>query len=402
VAALTAGIAEHLPAATGDPAGPVSARVFKIERGRKGEKVAYVRLFDGTIRARDRVPLDGRRQAKVNTLAVFERGGAVQAPSVSAGAVAKIWGLDEARIGDWLGEPRTEAEHLFAPPTLASVVVAADGNRLRIALMQLAEQDPLISFRQNDSDLSVSLYGEVQKEVIGATLADEYGVEVEFRDTKPICIERPRRAGEAIELIHSEANPYDATMAFRVEPAADGSGVELRETVPHALLPLHIYKTYDLFMSHLREYVDEALTSGLSGWRVTDCVVTLTQCTHAVADGSPAQRGDTKAIDIRKLTPLVLGKALAASGTIVCEPVMRARLEIPANTIGTVVAAAARLGGVPETPTVQGPLAVIETTLPAARVVELQRQLPGLTSGEGVLDSEFAGYRPVDGHPPTR
>jgi ribosomal protection tetracycline resistance protein len=45
---------------------------------------------------------------------------------------------------------------------------------------------------------------------------------------------------------------------------------------------------------------------------------------------------------------------------------------------------------------------VLEATLPASRVQELRRQLPGLTGGEGVLDSEFAGYQPVTGEPPMR
>ena len=40
--------------------------------------------------------------------------------------------------------------------------------------------------------------------------------------------------------------------------------------------------------------------------------------------------------------------------------------------------------------------------LSATRVQELQRQLPGLTSGEGVLESDFAGYEPVSGDPPAR
>jgi ribosomal protection tetracycline resistance protein len=401
VAELAAGVAVHLPRAGGHATGSLSAKVFKIERERRGERIAYARVFDGTIRTRDRVPLGDGRQGKVTSLAVFECGGAMQRPSVSAGAVAKLWGLDEARIGDWIGEPRTVAEHHFAPPTLASVVVAADGSRLRTALLQLAEQDPLISVRQDGNQLSVSLYGEVQKEVVGAILATDYGIDVEFQDTRPICIERPLHTGEALEVIHAETNPYDATLAFRVEPAAEGSGIEFRETVAHDTLPLHIYKTYGSFMEHMREYVCEALRSGRHGWQVTDCVVTLVQCTHAVADGPPSQRGGTKAIDFRRLTPLVLAQALGAAGTVVCEPVMRVRLEIPADTIGSVTAATARVGGAPETPSVRGPLAALEAVLPAAKIAELQRRLPGLTSGEGVLDSEFAGYRPVSGDPPA-
>jgi ribosomal protection tetracycline resistance protein len=40
--------------------------------------------------------------------------------------------------------------------------------------------------------------------------------------------------------------------------------------------------------------------------------------------------------------------------------------------------------------------------LPAALADELQRELPRLTRGEGVLDSNFAGYQPVAGEPPVR
>ena len=49
-------------------------------------------------------------------------------------------------------------------------------------------------------EISLSLYGEVQKEVIEATLADEYGMAVSFRETTTICIERPAGTGAAVEL----------------------------------------------------------------------------------------------------------------------------------------------------------------------------------------------------------
>src|SRR5438874_7946717 len=112
----------------------------------------------------------------------------------------------------------------FPPPTLESIVVPLNPDerqRLRVALAQLAEQDPLINVRQDDSrrELSVSLYGEVQKEVIEATLASDYGIGVAFRDTTPIYVERPIAAGEAVELLHAETNPFLATIGLRIEPA---------------------------------------------------------------------------------------------------------------------------------------------------------------------------------------
>ena len=404
---LLAGIVELLPASEGDPDGPVSGTVFKIERG-AGEKVAYVRMFSGTIRTRDRLQFGSGREDKVNAIAVFEHGGAVKRPSLSAGAVAKLWGLDEIRIGDRIGETGNDAAHQFPPPTLETVVVPNapdDKARLRVALTQLAEQDPLIDVRQDDSrqELSVSLYGEVQKEVIQATLANDFGLDVRFRETTPICIERPVGTGEAVEILHAESNPFLATIGLRVDPAPNGSGIDFRLQLDPRTLPLYLYKTVESFTESMGRYVRQTLQEGIFGWQVTDCIVTMTRCTYSVPDGPPSRRGPlSTAADFRKLTPIVAMRALERAGTVVCEPVVRASLEIPTDTIGAVMPALGRLGAAVETSSLQGRLCTIETVLPAARAHELQRHLPGLTSGEGMLESSFEGYEPVSGDKPTR
>ena len=406
---LTAGIAELLPSADGDTNGPVSGTVFKIERGASGEKIAYVRMFSGTIRTRDRLDFGHDLQDKVTAIAVFEQGPAVQRPFVAAGAVGKLWGLSEVQIGDRIGETGSHgAQHQFPPPTLESVVVAGnhdDRARLRLALGQLAEQDPLIDVRQDDTrqEISVSLYGEVQKEVVQATLASEFGLDVTFRETTPIYIERPVSTGEAVEVLRAESNPFLATIGLRVDPAPDGSGIDFRLQVDARTVPLYLYKTIDSFAEHMEQYVRGTLREGVFGWQVTDCVVTMTKCAYSVPDGPPSRRGPlSKASDFRKLTPLVLMRALERAGPVVSEPILRVSVEIPTGTIGAVMAALARLGATVETPSLRAKLATIETVLPAARVQDLQRALPGLTAGEGVLDSTFAGYQPVSGDQPTR
>src|SRR5215472_5136513 len=65
-------IKEVLPAASGDPERQVSGTIFKIERGYAGEKVAFVRMFDGTLRIRDRVETGHKAgKAKVTAISVF-------------------------------------------------------------------------------------------------------------------------------------------------------------------------------------------------------------------------------------------------------------------------------------------------------------------------------------------
>ena len=415
VEALIAGITELLPAAAGDAEGSVSASVFKVERGATGEKVAYARLFSGTINVRDRVQFrrdgsDGDEEGKVTAIGRFDGGSAVRSTSVAAGHIGKLWGLNAIQIGDTIGEPgpRARARHSFVPPTLESVVVplrAADKGALYLALTQLAEQDPLIDVRRDDGrqEISVSLYGEVQKEVIQATLANDFGLDVAFRETTPIYVERPMGTGEAVEILHAESNPFLATIRLRVDPAPDGSGIEFRLQVDHRSVPLYVYKKLENFAEAMGQYVRDGLQEGPFGWQVVDGIVTMTESNYSSPDGPPATRGPlSTAADFRKLTPLVLMQALKQAGTVVCEPTVRVSLEIPTEAIGAVLPALARLNAAVETPSLQGRLSTIDAVLPAARADDLQRQLAGLTGGEGVLDSAFAGYQPVSGEQPRR
>jgi ribosomal protection tetracycline resistance protein len=80
----------------------------------------------------------------------------------------------------------------------------------------------------------------------------------------------------------------------------------------------------------------------------------------------------------------------------------RFHLEIPADAFGQIVPVLAQLRAVPQTSVVRGSSCLLEGAIPAARVHELQQQLPALTRGEGVLESAFDHYEPVRGTIPTR
>ena len=400
VESLIVDVTKLLPATEGDADGPVSGTIFKIERGPTGEKIAYARMFSGTLRTRERVQFGRGHEGKVTAISVFERGSAVQRASVVAGQIGKLWGLGDIRIGDTFGVSQAPSEHRhFAPPTLETVVVPhrpADKGPLHVALAQLAEQDPLIDLRQDDvrRELFVSLYGEVQKEVIQATLESDYGLEVAFHETTTICTERPASTGAAVETLSEPSNPFLATVGLRVEPAPIGTGVELRLEVDVRSMPLFIYQAVEEFRRALEDTVQKTLRQGLYGWQVTDCAVILTHSGYV----SPS----STAGDFRKLTPLVLMSALKQAGTVVCEPLYHFYLEVPTDTFGHVLASLARLRAVPQASAMQGSSYVLEGEIPAVRVHELQQQLPGLTHGEGVLECAFARYEPIHGPFPTR
>jgi ribosomal protection tetracycline resistance protein len=404
VGSLMRSIVELLPAARGDADGPVSGAVFKIERGPTGEKIAYARLFSGTVRTRDRLRFGRDGEQKVTGIDVFEQGKSIRRASVAAGEIGKLSGLTEIRIGDAIGRPRSKDEHHFSPPTLETIVVPArreDKGRLRVALAHLAEQDPLINVRQDDvrQEISVSLYGEVQKEVIQATLTNDFGLDVGFRETTTICIERPAGSGEAVEVLREAPNPFLATVGLRIEPAAVGSGVEFRLEVELGSMPLAFFRAVE-------DTLRETLRQGLRGWEVTDSRVTMTRSGYLPRQ-SHAHQGFAKEMsstgaDFRGVTPLVAMSALKQAGTTVFEPIHRFSLEAPADLLGPVLPALARLHAVPRETTVRGSSGTVEGDIAAAHVHALRLELPALTRGEGVLESVFDRYEPVSGRIPTR
>jgi ribosomal protection tetracycline resistance protein len=160
------------------------------------------------------------------------------------------------------------------------------------------------------------------------------------------------------------------------------------------------------FFRAVEETVTEALAEGLHGWAVTDAVVTMTHSGYFPRQSHAHQKFDksmsSTAGDFRNLTPLVLMEALRRAGTVVLEPLHRFRLEIPDDQLGTLAPVLVRLRAMTHTSTTHGSTAVLEGDIPAARVHELERRLPGLTRGEGVVECAFDHYEPVRDAIPDR
>jgi ribosomal protection tetracycline resistance protein len=397
---LLTGVEEWLPVASGAPDAPASGTAFKIDRRRTGEKIVYMRLFDGILTPRARTLIHRRNpfgepeliEERITGIDRFSSGGSAPASQAESGDIVGLHGLRSARIGDWIGDETAqtrETEYAFPAPALESVVRPVDPGqitRLRTALEQLAEQDPLISLRQRNDvgELSVRLYGEVQKEVIADTLSRDFGLDVTFGPSQTICIERLIDTGNDLETIGQDGNPFFATAGFQVQPAAPGTGIQFVCNL--GMMPTAFYRAVE-------ETVHETLRQGLCGWEVLDCVVTLTHCGIVP---------ESTAADFRRLTPLVLMSALSAAGTEVCEPVEELELEVPEDTSGAVCGALVNARATIRTVIPDSESHHITCQIPVAELRSLERQLPGLTRGDGGWVSSFGGYVAVTSGVPVR
>ncbi|WP_017591673.1 GTP-binding protein [Nocardiopsis potens] len=369
--------------------------VFAVERAPSGEKTGYLRLFSGRLEPRARVAFDRAdpgsppHEGRITRLEVVgaetDRGRAL-----TGGEIGRIGGPPGLRVGDRLGPPPPGARAArFARPSLESVarpVHAADAPRMHAALSALAEQDPLIRVRTVPGEgAAVLLYGEVQKEVIAATLAEDFGVKAVFEPGRTVHTEYVAGVGEAVETMDSQ--PQDgfwASIGLRVAPAA-GEGVRFTREVELGALPA-------AFDRAIEETVHLALEQGLYGWPVAGCEVVLVRSGFSSVFSTAA--------DFRALTPLVLMRALHRAGTRVHEPVHAFEADVPADALGPVTAALSRSGArVRESAPAgeKGGEWHLTGDLPARAAHPLQQSFPGLTGGEGVLVT-----RPVGGDPPRR
>ncbi|MFI2410857.1 tetracycline resistance ribosomal protection protein Otr(A) [Streptomyces sp. NPDC018947] len=387
VAELVEGLVRLVPSpAPAAGPGPARGTVFAVRPGPGGERTAYLRLYDGEVRPRQRLTFlrreaDGRTgevAGRVTRLDVVGGSG-----TLTAGNIAALSG-PSVRVGDRLGDAVGGAPQ-FAPPTLETLVRARRPEQaapLRSALLALADQDPLLHARPAESGATaLLLYGEVQMEVLAATLAGDFGIEAEFSPGRVRFLERPAGTGEAVdELPWHDHTRYWATIGLRVEPGPRGSGGVFAYETELGALPRAFHQAVE-------ETVHATLLNGLSGAAVTDYRVTLIRSGFC----SPV----STAADFRGLTPIVLRRALRRAGTVLHEPYHAFEAEVPPDALASVTAHLASLGADFTGTTGGDPAWLITGELPARRVREAELRLPGLTRGEAVWSSRPTADRPL-------
>jgi ribosomal protection tetracycline resistance protein len=394
-------LVELLPRAGTGPQ-PLAGNVFAVDRDERGRR-AWVRLWSGRLRVRDRVSFAGPTSAEhITQIAVSEPGDVLVRPVVEAGQIAALRGTS-ARIGETVGSPPARRTHRFPPATLRARVKPVDPAQ-RVALFaglaELADEDPLIDLRVDEraGDAVISLRGEVQKEVIGALLEDRFGVPARFSQTSVACIERVVGSGAARERVKERGNPYLAGLGLAIEAVPVGHGVQFHPGIEPGRLP-------PAFVAATEEGVRAALRQGPYGWPVTDCRVTMTSSRYYPRQSRPHQKFDKSvssvAADFRNLAPVVVAAALAQAGTRVCEPVDRFELDLPPHAHATVTALLGRLGALVLEASTAGGYVRLAGHLPSARVPRIAAALPDLTGGEGILVTRFDHHAPVPGDPPV-
>ncbi|PLS29367.1 elongation factor G [Bifidobacterium parmae] len=261
------------------------ARVFKISHDDKHNRLTWLRVTGGTLKAKSMVTLGGgtgdaaeSTPEKIDQVRVYNGARFEIATELPAGAVCAVTGLERTFPGAGLGaepdagspEMQPVLTYTVLPPDAASVTdstgdVDEEGNaagaatprfddltlhKVIAALRELEDEDPLLHvvWVERLQELHVQLMGAVQLEIIQQTLHDRFGLDVAFGPGSILYRETIAKPIEGVG--HFEPLRHYAEAHILIEPGEPGSGV----TVASALSVNELDRNWQrLILTHLTE-----------------------------------------------------------------------------------------------------------------------------------------------------
>lgn len=368
--------------------GEFAARVYRVSRGDRGERIAWLKITGGELHARqqvDGVTDDIPWSEKINELRIYTGSRFEPISNASAGGVCAVTGLSHVRPGDALGaEPAPERPTLAPVLTYGVLTGGADIHTVLSALRELAEEDPMlaVSWDEHLQEIRLRLMGTVQLEVVRDLMARRFGLDIDFGPGSILYKETISRP--VMGIGHFEPLRHYAEVHLRLDPAPRGSGVTFGSECSEDDLDRNWQR---LILTNEQE---RELVGVLTGAPVTDVRITLV--------GGHAHLKHTEGGDFRQATYRAMRQALMTARELgecmLLEPWYAFELELPTDKVGRAMSDLTRMSARFGSPEQMGDEARLTGEVPASELGDYALQLAEYTSGQGRISLEFSGYEP--------
>lgn len=364
---------------------PVSGVVFRLEHDAKLGRIAGVRLYAGRLNNRDSVEnVTREREEKVTQIkrsigTRFEDTGVLE-----AGDIGFVCGMPDAQIGDVLGSAASvPGDYRLGEPLLSVQAIPendADHTKLAEALLQLSSEDPHLNFTwfDDERELHVKIMGAIQTEILTEVLSTRFGIPAHFSEPTVIYKETPATSGYGAER-YTMPKPCWAIVKYLIEPGVPGSGVSFSSEVG-------VNDIKARFQKEIVRSIDGALKQGPKGWEATDLKITLVEGSDHVQH--------SRAGNFKLATNIALLRGLTETDTILLEPILTFRIEVPDIYIGKIASEIIGARGVLDPAESKGDRVVQSGRVPLATSMDLPLQLSSMTSGSAKSSFRFGGYEP--------
>lgn len=353
-----------------------AARVFKIARDDAGNRLTYMKLMGGSLSVREMI-----EDEKVTGIRIYSGEKYENRDRVEAGEVCVVTGLKGTKAGAGLGWlsgtevgsvlkqvmsykvelPEDEPAHVFLPK-----------------IREISEEIPELSVKYSEEkkEITISLMGEVQTEVLKHLIKERYNVDIGFGEGHTLYKETI--AETVYGVGHFEPLRHYAEVELRLEPAERGSGLSFASEVSEDELSLNYQR---LILSHLEEKEYKGV---LTGSPITDMKITLV--------AGRAHLKHTEGGDFRQATYRAVRQGLMQARSVLLEPVYDFKLEVPEEAIGRAMTDIVKMNGSFTSPENISGKAVLTGKVPVSEVKNYALELRAYTKGEGVLTLTPSDY----------
>lgn len=375
---LLAGFEEYMKPFDGKK--EFGARVFKISRDDKGERLTFLKVTGGKLVVK--MPIN--KEEKINQIRIYSGAKYEAVNEVEAGGVCAVTGLSSSYIGQGLGVEKGTAAPFLEPVLTYQMILpeGADTTKVLRELKQLEEEEPLLNIVWNPAleEIHVQLMGEVQTEILKTMIAERFHLDVEFGTGKIVYKETIK--SPVVGVGHYEPLRHYAEVHLKMEPLEAGSGLVFDTDCSEDVLDRNWQR---LILTHLQEREHPGV---LTGAPITDMKITIV--------AGRAHLKHTEGGDFRQATYRAVRQGLKSAESVLLEPWYSFVLEVPSEQVGRAMSDIGQMNGSFEGPEAENKQGMVRLTgtSPASEMRDYQREVWAYTKGRGRITLTLKGYEP--------
>ena len=324
---LLAGFEEYMKPFDGKK--EFGARVFKISRDDKGERLTFLKVTGGKLVVK--MPIN--KEEKINQIRIYSGAKYEAVNEVEAGGVCAVTGLSSSYIGQGLGVEKGTAAPFLEPVLTYQMILpeGADTTKVLRELKQLEEEEPLLNIVWNPAleEIHVQLMGEVQTEILKTMIAERFHLDVEFGTGKIVYKETIK--SPVVGVGHYEPLRHYAEVHLKMEPLEAGSGLVFDTDCSEDVLDRNWQR---LILTHLQEREHPGV---LTGAPITDMKITIV--------AGRAHLKHTEGGDFRQATYRAVRQGLKSAESLLLEPWYSFVLEVPSEQVGRAMSDIGQMNG---------------------------------------------------------
>ncbi len=380
-----------------DEAQPFSGLAFKIATDPFVGKLAYFRVYSGTLKSGSYIlnSSTGEKE-RVGRVVRMQADKREDVDEVGAGDIAAIVGLKGTTTGHTLSDQASPIvlESITFPEPPVSIAIEpktkADQEKMGIAMQRLAEEDPTFRIRVDDETAQtiISGMGELHLEIIVDRMKREFNVEANVGQPQVAYRESVRDSGVEVQgkfIRQSGGRGQYGDVWLRISQNEQGAGFEFINSIKGGVVPSEYIKP-------VQQGIEEAMANGvIAGYPVVDVKAEL-------YDGS-YHDVDSNEMAFKIAGSMALQAGVKKAKPVLLEPIMKVVVVTPEEFMGEVIGDLnSKRGRIESMEDLSSGIKEITAFVPLGEMFGYTTNLRSSTQGRASSSMELDHYADVPNH----